>query len=149
MNQPTQPKPAIQKIEVIDLKALKWLINNFDTLDIDRPANQSLKQLENQKYTDLDILKRMLGNCRKNRTLKTEYKQGGNKNRGRYYVTRGIGLSALMRELRAVLARDSYYDVDIVNCDPVLLLQFCEKNIPWVTITQLKNYVNKRGTLLN
>ncbi len=62
MNQPTQPKPAIQKTEVIDLKALKWLINNYNTLEIDRPANQSLKQLENQKYTDLDILKRMLGN---------------------------------------------------------------------------------------
>ena len=149
MNQPTQLKAPIQKIEVIDLKALKWLINNYNTLEIDRPANQSLKQLENQKYTDLDILKRMLGNCRKNGTLRTEYKQGGNKNRGRYYVTRGIGLSALMRELRAVLARDSYYDVDIVNCDPVLLLQFCEKNIPEVTITQLKNYVNNRGNLLN
>ena len=140
---------TIQKTEVIDLKALKWLITNYKNLPIDRPANQSLNQLEYQKYDDLDTLKRILHNCRKNGTLKTEYKQSGNKNRGRFYVRRGVGLSALMREFRAVLARDSYYDVDIVNCDPTLLAQFCDKNIPDTPITQLKNYVKNRGALLN
>lgn len=115
-------KNTIQKTEVIPIKALKWLINNYSDLEIDRQASQSLKYQAND---DKATLQRILKNCRKNGTLKTDYKQAGNKERGRNYSS--CGLSSLMRELRAVLARDNYYDVDIVNCDPTLMLQFCQK----------------------
>jgi hypothetical protein len=140
---------TIHKTEVINLKALKWAIKNYTTLKIDRQASQSLKNLEYQKYDDLDILKNMLKNCRKNGTSQTAYTQGTKSNEtGRYYVKGGVGLCAMMRELRSLLARDNYYDVDIVNCDPTLLAQFCTKYHANVDITCLQNYVDNRDILL-
>jgi hypothetical protein len=65
---------TIQKTEIINLKALKWAIKNYSSIDIDRQTSQSLENIQYQK-TDLAVLKKILSNCRKNETMKTEYTQ--------------------------------------------------------------------------
>lgn len=54
---------------------------------------------------------------------------------GRYYGTKG-SLETLERECRGTLCQDYYYDVDIVNCHPVLLVQLArmryQKDLPEV-----------------
>jgi hypothetical protein len=135
----------IHKTEIINLKALNWAIKNYHTLEIDRPASQSL---ETQKHDDLAILKKVKQNCRKNGTMRTTYQQSA-KGKGRYYVKGGVGLCAIMRELRSLLARDNYYDVDIVNCDPTLLAQFCTEFHDDLDITWLESYVANRASLLS
>lgn len=137
---------TIHKTELIDTKALKWLIKEFNNINIDRPISQNLENLKYGDDTDINKLKKMLSNCRKNGIQKTEYNQS-KKGRGRYYV-KGVGLSNLTREYRALLAKKNYYDLDIVNCDPTLLSQFCEKHLPSVDIQNLKNYVENRDSLL-
>lgn len=138
---------TIQKIEVIDVKALKYLIKEYNNLKIDRKISQSLENIKYGDETDVNKLKKLLNNCRKNGVQDTEYTQGKNKTTGRYYV-KGIGLANIMREYRGLLAKKNYYDVDIVNCDPTILTQFCNKNIPEVDIQNLKNYVENRDILL-
>jgi hypothetical protein len=54
-----------------------------------------------------------------------------------------------MRELRSLLARDNYYDVDIVNCDPTILAQYCAKHHATLSIPRLNNYVSNRDSLLS
>jgi hypothetical protein len=139
----------ILKTELIDIKALKWAIKNYNSIELNRPADQSLDSIEYKKYNTNDIMKKLLNKCKINGHLQTEYKQQGQKNRGRYYVKNGLGLQSLMREFRSLLCRNNYYDIDIVNSDPTILHQFCEKNLPDIDITNLKNYVNNRDILLN
>jgi hypothetical protein len=138
---------TIHKTEIINLKALKWAIKNYHNLEINRQASQSLNDIEYQKYDDLDTLKKILNNSRKNGTMKTTYQQS-TKNRGRFYVKGGVGLSAIMRELRSLLARDNYHDIDIVNCDPTLLAQFCAEFHEDLDTTRLESYVANRDMLL-
>lgn len=140
-------KDSIQKVELINLKALRWLIKDYKNLNINRKCSQSLDNIKYSQETTQEQLKKLLNDCRKNGTHKTTYTQAGNKNKGRFYC-KGVGLSNIMREFRAILASDNYHDVDIVNCDPTLLIQYCEKNLPEIAIHNLKNYKENRDNLL-
>jgi len=65
---------------------------------------------------------------------------------GRLYCRENIGLQFFPRHIRHALAREFYDDIDIANCHPVLLTQWCEKHeIPCPMLLQ---YVQKRETIL-
>jgi hypothetical protein len=141
-------KNTIEKTEIINVKALKWVINNFKNININRKCSQSLENIKYGEDTTVDQLKRLLNECQKNGKHKTTYTQAGYKNIGRFYV-RGVGLANIMREIRSVIARDNYMDIDIVNCDPTLTIQFCNLNLPNVGITNLKCYAENRDSQLS
>lgn len=137
MNQPNQ----IIKTEKIDIKALKWLISNYSEL----PLTRTSSSLDTQ-YDPLDILKSIFKKCSVNGNNKTIYKQSGRRNKGRFFATKGSGLQGMMREFRSALSRKYYYDVDIVNCEPTLLSQFCFKNN--IACPKLDDYVSNRDERL-
>tara|TARA_R110000782_G_scaffold155655_4_gene247862 strand:- start:5 stop:2371 length:2367 start_codon:yes stop_codon:yes gene_type:complete len=61
---------------------------------------------------------------------------------GRRHAEKSLSLQNFKSAIRETLVHDTHTDIDIKNCHPVLLAQYCEKNnIPCVA---LKDYVNHR-----
>ena len=65
---------------------------------------------------------------------------------GRVFPKNSLGLFSIRRELRHTLAKDSYIDIDIENCHPVLLHQICENNK--IKCKCLKKYIENRAEIL-
>ncbi len=65
---------------------------------------------------------------------------------GRLYAYKIVGLQLLKREVRALLSYGIYYDIDIVNCHPTILLQIAKDNE--INCPNLKNYMEKREKYL-
>lgn len=121
------------KNELFNPNAMKCLLNHngiaYDT-------KQQLK-----KY----FKKRQNGNC-----VQCVYdwcKEYSTYQVGRVYVAHSNGLQGFPREIRNALAKGFYWDLDMVNAHPTILLQVC-KNKGWMC-TQLDNYVNNRSEVLN
>jgi hypothetical protein len=66
---------------------------------------------------------------------------------GRVFPKNALGLFSISREIRHTLARDSYIDIDIENCHPVLLYHLCTHNN--IQCDNLKYYIDNRTQLLN
>lgn len=67
-------------------------------------------------------------------------------NIGRFFALYGLSLQSFSKKIRHTLVHKSHIDIDIVNCHPVLLLQYCKKqNIKCKYLTE---YVKNRDTIL-
>lgn len=66
---------------------------------------------------------------------------------GRVYAYQGLGLVGMSRDIRNALAKDLYWDVDMVNAHHNILVQLCEQK-GW-KCEGLKHYVNNRERVLN
>jgi len=71
---------------------------------------------------------------------------GGRLGYGRIYGTKG-SLETLERECRGTICQAYYYDIDIVNCHPVLLLQIA-KNKYNKELPEVQTYCDDRDTIL-
>ena len=58
------------------------------------------------------------------------------------FLRLGVGMQGLRGEIRSTSSRKLYWDIDMVNAHPVLLLQVCQKN-GWKCDT-LDYYVSNR-----
>lgn len=67
--------------------------------------------------------------------------------KGRVYPQKGLGLQAFPREVRAALAQKYYWDIDMVNSQPSLLVQLCKKH-GW-PCQRLEDYTLNRSHKLN
>lgn len=67
--------------------------------------------------------------------------------KGRLYPTKGLGLQAFPSDVRSALAQKYYWDIDMVNCQPVLLVQLCDK-MGWMC-DSLRDYVINRSEKLH
>jgi hypothetical protein len=65
---------------------------------------------------------------------------------GRLYPQKGLGLQNFPSDVRAALAEKYYHDIDMVNSQPTLLAQICEKN-GW-KCDHLNDYVENRARYL-
>lgn len=65
---------------------------------------------------------------------------------GRLYPQKGLGLQNFPGDVRAALAQKYYHDIDMVNSQPTLLSQLCEKN-GW-KCDHLNDYVENRASYL-
>lgn len=74
-------------------------------------------------------------------------KSTGSGNNGRLYAEKGLSLQMFSSKIRHFLAKDLYYDLDIKNAHPSILLQVCEKN--HYSHNELKNYVENRSDILH
>lgn len=83
--------------------------------------------------------------CQQNITYKLSDKIPGRLGYGRYYGSTG-GLEQLEREIRGTICRDYYYDLDIVNCHPVLLTQFASRF--GIDMPEVDNYIRNRDRFL-
>jgi len=65
---------------------------------------------------------------------------------GRLCAEGGVGLQGFSRDLRAALAQRFYWDIDVANSLPTILVQYCDHN-GWMC-PALKRYVETREDVL-
>jgi hypothetical protein len=133
------PQRPLVKYEICDRTAMEWVVNHFDALhpDLKPPDAQNL----------FDMCKAYLRDA-KGKSLQVQYlpARGKPAHVGRLYAAHGLGMQALEKEVRHTIARDLYHDVDMVNAQPTILVQFCEKHgIPCPSLT---DYVQNRDIRL-
>lgn len=91
-------------------------------------------------------------------TLLTKYanKSKGNKvlvhysrshKRGRRFAKGALSMQSFPREIRGALAQGLYYDLDFVNCHPVIIRTMCAKH--GFLTAFLDSYINNRDAVIN
>jgi len=78
-------------------------------------------------------------------TYKLSGKNAGKLGYGRLYGNKG-SFETLEKECRGTICKEYYHDIDIVNCHPVLLLQFASKRN--IELPEVEKYVDNRETYL-
>lgn len=128
----------MQKIEFVDKRRAKWLKINYGQVEYRLQTGyqyDAIAQLN--KYLD-KVLKTKDGH------VTVTYERPKGLDVGRYY-SKGPGLQNVVREFRQTLCKEHYYDIDVVNCHPVLLTQYCKKNN--IKCPNLQNYVKNRDKI--
>lgn len=91
---------------------------------------------------------RMYYNKRKENIVQVKYSYSKFlKDKGRLYAQGSLSLQNFKKEIRHALADGNYYDIDMENCHPRLILQYCKKN--GIEHKILEKYVEEREEILN
>lgn len=121
------PDTSITKTEKFNSSRLAQLLNNPNITPDDRTKLRAIKSgTRNLCYFDTTY---KLGKSVKMETI------------GRYYPIKGGG-QGLSRDVRAALYGEFYHDVDIVNAQPTILAQYCDKK--GLKCEALTDYVQHR-----
>jgi len=128
----------IQLNETVNTDILNRLINS-NLLKLTKNERFNC-QFDNEKLQLLEIAKHV-----KNSILTTKYAMA-TYNVGRVFAHKSLSLGCLRKAIRHTLCYDVYTDIDIENCHPQLLLQYCEANN--ILTNCLKQYVNDRTKIL-
>jgi len=86
-------------------------------------------------------------NCEQDIIYKLSKSLPGQLGYGRIYGSKG-SLERMEKECRGVLCQNFYYDIDIVNCHPVMLVQFA-KNKYQKDLVELEKYCDNRDDYLS
>jgi energy-coupling factor transporter ATP-binding protein EcfA2 len=133
---------GIKLSETIDVNTLDKLIQS-DYLHTDPWINPETGEkvcYDSEKQHLLALRKNI-----KNNTLSVAYKPS-KLGVGRVYAQKSLSLGSIRRELRHTLARDTYTDIDMENCHPVILEQLCRMNN--IECDYLTKYVTNRTKYL-
>ena len=101
-----------------------------------------------------EIIKSIKNNKKKNGsmvpsqsiTYKLSSENGGKLGYGRLYGSKG-SFETLEKECRGTVCKEYYHDIDIVNCHPVLLLQFAKSKYN-IELPEVEKYVSQREEYL-
>jgi phage/plasmid-associated DNA primase len=86
-------------------------------------------------------------NKRKNNVISVKYHYSKNLlDKGRLYAQGSLSLQNFKKEIRHNLAGKYYYDIDMENCHPRLILQYCKKHN--IDHDNLEKYVTEREDIL-
>jgi len=102
----------IQKDELYDPRMLYYML--------------SIKNIPDDDMRKLKKFARGAKNGKKKITYAT-YKGFGSRSIGRFVAKNESGLQSLPKNMRAALCQKYYWDFDIVNCHPTLLLHLCKQ----------------------
>ena len=127
------PDFCVTKTELFDIEFARQLTNHPNVVKEER---DKLKRMikERVKGNELDIVYKLGKNC------KHEFL-------GRLCSLRSLGLQNLQKDIRAALCQDYYWDIDMVNAQPTILKQYCERN--GFECTKLKKYIDEREEMLS
>lgn len=122
----------------VNIRNAQIVADNFDDFAKD-------SWTDDDKEQQLKLLTALINNTdRQTGLCKTGYKFGKNRNSGRLFVKNGIGIQIQSRMIRNTIADDDYIDIDIVNCFPTLLLNYCkEKDYPCKALGLYVKHRNK------
>tara|TARA_R110002153_G_C13309900_1_gene496320 strand:+ start:89 stop:2440 length:2352 start_codon:yes stop_codon:yes gene_type:complete len=129
---------ALQQLSNAEMKSLFW-----DKEEVNKMSG------ENWNYAKyfLNIKKYLKEAISKNGKINKNYKFGKLEGCGRLYVDGGVGIQSLQNKIKNYLCGEYYYDFDIKNAHPSILLHICNKfeiNAP-----NLKEYIVNRQTVLS
>ncbi len=125
---------AVIKEELFDAEFARQLVNDKNIPKDDRAAIRRFAKSENTKGHKHTTYYKLGKNC-KNDFL------------GRLCALKGEGLQCFSRDIRAALTQKYYWDVDMVNAQPTILVQYCQQR-GW-SCDAVKRYVAQREELLS
>lgn len=125
----------IELTEICSKKIAKYVLENFEKIEF--------RIISDYKYEPVECFKKYLNKIIKSKDgkIKVEY---SNKNDERYF-SKGYSMQSMLREFRHSLYSHQCYDIDIENCHPVILSQYCKKNN--IDCPRLNEYIEKRNTI--
>ena len=131
------PDTVISKSETYDKKAALWFLLKATAADLG-------PQWAAKPPAEFDQLKKQvsLWHMEKGRVQYRLGKRAAADGAGRLYAAFGRGLQCFPRPLRGLLAAAYYWDIDMVNAQPVLLLQYAKKQ-GWACVA-LQEYVDNK-----
>lgn len=116
--------------EKVDMDVLKLLIS----------AEATPEEIRNQ-------LKKYYAKRNGQNNIPVQYLFSKNlKDKGRLYAQNSLSLQMFSKEIRHCLSKGIYYDIDMVNAHPRLILQYCKKNN--IEHGILEEYVTRREKIL-
>jgi hypothetical protein len=117
-----------------------YQITKTEVFDAD--AYNTIMRCESASKIEKDKLKKYHKHRFNGNHVKCSYNFGKDWRKEQVGVIVSNGLSSFDREIRAFLARRYYFDVDMANSQPVLLVELCKRN-GWKCDT-LEHYVKMR-----
>lgn len=141
--------------ERVNKKAVDYLLNFDDKEIIDivyddgEQFNENNDEFDKKTYGKriVDYLQSMKDN---NYQLQAKYKYSTSLNKikqGRIFV-KGFGVQSLQYRLRGFLLKDIWYDYDMQNAHPTILLNLIKKENADIDTMYLEHYVNNRQKVL-
>ena len=131
---------TVETVETVDVKKLKVILSHRDYFK-NQMRNSSFEGEYGFSFSQLSKYQSMI----RNGEVKVEYKQ---KNRsGRFFALGGLSLQSFPREIRATIAKDFYYDIDMVNAHPTILKHICESVLNYKP-KYLSVYIKNRDKLI-
>lgn len=144
--------------DVPDIKQEKRLRTQTDHVDEIKVVKVEMFNVD--KYSDImnhkgvshvtkTSLKRYFKSKYNGNHVEVQYKHGKGCERegiGRLYAVNGVGLQSLERDVRNLLAQDYYWDVDMKNAQPSILLRICNEK-GW-KCKILNHYIKNREEVL-
>ena len=139
----------IEYYESFNYTKASYIIECYDDVKSKfRPESE--EQLNNINLDPLILFKKYVAKSKPSKTnsvtnlIKVSYKQ--NKDVGRFFAVGSLSLQSLPREIRQTISEEYYYDIDIINCHPILLQQYAKANK--LSYKYIKIYNNNRDELL-
>ena len=134
--------------EKVSLRSANWLSGLSDDELCYKTWSDDKSDTENKKY--LKALRVYLTKIiSKDGKLDRHYGNAKGKQfiPGRLYVREGLGLQSCKKNIRSLLTRDIYTDVDMVNCHSCLFLYLAEKS--GIEMPNLNDYIKNRQARLD
>lgn len=134
--------------EIVDTKICHWILNNINKVIDNNHKNIYQLDDEYKKYHNNDYYISYLKYVIKcNGEYDVKYLTGnkGKKSYGRLYA-QSFSFQYLPRKLRHTICKNDYYDIDMVNCQPSILLNLCKRYN--IYSDRLAQYVNNRKEII-
>ncbi len=129
---------TIKLDEYCNVKRAKWLLDNIDEVEIREFKDPTYEPKANIIKYCKDVLKSNNG------YLKRVYTNIDGKGR-RFLKNNQIGYQNMLREYRSILCCEDFYDIDIRNCQPTILEQYCKQND--ISCPKLSHYNSNRDAI--
>lgn len=126
----------IQLVERFNPGALAYVIEHF---------HEFTHRSDTSVASNLDMLKKYRALAGPSGVLTATYKRP--EGYGRLFAVAQMSMQSMLREARNAIAHQLYDDVDIANCQPSLLMQFCERRN--IECPLLKGYCADRDAVLS
>jgi len=126
--------------EYFDVNAMDYIINNKEKLT--KLFIENGREFDTEQYNVFNMLDRYNSKSI-NGEVEVSYYQ--NKD-ARFEAYNGLSYQGMLREIRGLLGKDLYYDIDMVNCHPTILEKICKDKK--TKCRQLSKYINNREKVI-
>ena len=137
---------TFEKIDIIRAEKIANIDDEILISHIDKGNTHDTKQLPSKIYCKM--IKKLCNKYIKNNGCNVDYKFSSQMvNNGRLYAD-GFAISNVHHKIRGYLCEKYYYDLDMANAHPTILLYLMETYYPSYKWNILKTYINNRDMVL-
>ena len=129
--------------ELFNDEKMKIIVDNMGSI------LESIERNYNTKYDPLALINNYYKDS-KNGITKVSYIQSDNGLYGRHQAKNAISGQGMLREARHTIFNEFYYDIDMVNCHPVIIRWLCRNlNMDVEKYKCLDSYINDRNAIFD